>query len=242
MYVNAHDHFELYEDLLRGLEVIHRQEIATLAVSMDLQGYRKLKAAYGHDPLIKIGLGIHPWKVTGESSLAPLEEELKTCDFIGEIGMDFFWAEEEALYPKQREIFEAFLVKAKDYDKVVNLHTKGAEGPILELLKKYRLRSPIIHWYSGPLELIPQYLDLGAMFTIGPDLGISPLTDELIRLLPLERILTETDGPSSVTWARGVSRDSSFIPEMVAHIAKLKERPLEEVKGQIYQNYLHLKI
>lgn len=242
MLVNFHDHFEFYKDLESGIDTIRKNNIITLVNSMTYDEYKKLKKDFNDDHLIKIGLGIHPWKVEKDSEIDSFRKDFKDCDFIGEIGLDFYWDKRENLYDKQRGIFEKFLYYAKEYNKVTNIHTKGAEKEIYNLLKKYELRSPIIHWYSGDISLIKKFLDLEAFFTIGPDFQISKLTDEIIKYLPLDRILTETDGPTSIEWARGFYKESDYIKEILKYISQIKKIDPTKLEDIVYNNYLYLKI
>lgn len=241
MLINAHDHFNFYKDINSGLRTIEENKIYTLVNSMTFEEYIELKNKYSSHPLIKIGLGIHPWKVDEKTDLSILENEVSNCDFIGEIGLDFYWDERIDMYKRQEIIFEEFLKLADKYKKVVNIHTKGAEREVLDYLKKYNTK-PIIHWYSGDISLIKEYLFIGAYFTIGPDAGYSKLTDEIIKLLPLDRILTETDGPTSIEWVNGIYAESDYILKILEHISNLKNICTSDLKQIIYQNYLSLNI
>lgn len=242
MLINAHDHFYFYKDLESGLNTIEKNKIITLVNSMTFEEYLELKNKYSKNPLIKIGLGIHPWKVDINTNLSNLIEEIKSCDFIGEIGLDFHWDKRTKMYSKQKIIFNEFLFLADSNKKVVNIHTKGAEREVLNYLKQHDLKTPIIHWYSGDLSLIDEYLSIGAYFTIGPDAGYSKTTDEIINILPINRILTETDGPTSIEWINGSYSESDYIKKILEYISNIKKISLSELEKQIYKNYLSLNI
>lgn len=241
MLVNAHDHFEFYKDIDSGLKKIEIFEIYTLVNSTTLEEYQNLKNNYSLNPLLKIGFGIHPWKVEKDLSM-DYEKIIQSCDFIGEIGLDFYWDTRKNLYNKQKEVFEYFLKMAKKYDKLVNIHTKGAELEVLNYLKQYKLNHSIIHWYSGPLEYIPEFLELGCYFTIGPDVGYSEITDNLIDILPINKILTETDGPTSIEWVNGIYSESEYIITILKYIAQKKNLSYAQLQKQIFYNYKNLNI
>ncbi len=105
------------------------------------------------------------------------------------------WVEDRATYPIQREVLAFFLDAAHAQNKIVNLHTKGAEAEILELLERHRVERAIVHWYSGPLDIADALAARGALFSIGVELHTSALIQELARKLPLELLLSETDNP-----------------------------------------------
>lgn len=237
MLVNAHDHFEFYKDIESGISTIEKYSIHTLVNSSTPQEYLQLKNKYSN-PLIKIGLGMHPWKVETDTELSEFEKEVAGCDFIGEIGLDFYWDKRTNLYPKQIEIFENIIDLAVKYNKVTNIHTKGAELKVLEILSKYRPKNPIIHWYSSELNLLSEYLQLGCYFTIGPDVKFSETTDKIIELVPLEKMLTETDGATSIEWAINSYHESDYILTMLRYISEIKNIDQNVLKEQIYNNYL----
>lgn len=249
MLINFHDHLAFYEGFDQAINMIEDSEIVTLACAMDLEDYIKIEKYSEKKPLIKKGFGIHPFKIKGDTSTVGFEKYIEKADFIGEIGMDFFWNEEKEYYGKQREVFEYFVEMAVKYDKITNIHTKGAEREVLDILQKHRPRNPIVHWYSGDLALVEEYLELGSYFTISVDVRISSLTDDLIKMLPMDRILTETDGPTSLKWVKEENGNPEGIPDygypeyigkIVNYIAELKNLDSEYVENRIYQNYLHL--
>ncbi|MBG9987970.1 TatD family hydrolase [Aerococcaceae bacterium DSM 111176] len=225
MLVNAHDHLSHYHSLDEALREIERLEMTTLAVSESVQDYKSIP----DHPLILKGIGIHPWQVTPETSLQGLEEYILDCDFIGEIGLDYYWAKDQSAYPKQREVFEFLLQMAKAHHKITNIHTKGAEGEVLQLLKHYQLHGQIIHWYSGPLELLDEYLALDCFFTISVDAGHSELTDAIIDRIPHDRLLFETDGPGALEWVTGEPSWPEDILRIRQYVAERKGLNLTEV-------------
>ena len=171
MYIDAHNHLEQYGDKLEtALTIIERDHIKTIGCAMDVETYlftRELAKSY---PLIIPAFGIHPWKAS-ECKYDPdgFDHYIKEVKVIGEVGLDFYWVEDKTSYPRQMEIFRYFLFKAGQYNKPLSLHTKGAEKEILDLIRQYGLRPPMIHWYSGPMDVFNKLLDYGCYFTIGAD-------------------------------------------------------------------------
>lgn len=241
MLVNAHDHLSHYkEHTAEALQMIEDLQIITLANGMTREEYPFIQTLADECPYVKKGFGIHPWSVTEELSLEGLEPYLADADFYGEIGLDYYWDKRTALYGKQREVLRFFLDQAERYQKLVNLHTKGAEKDVLASLSAHDLPAIIIHWYSGPLDLVEDYLDLGAYFTISVDSDQSSLTTELIRRLPLDRLLTETDGPDSAEWlGKGFGWPDQLFT-ILENIAQVKQLTPRQVEEQVYANYQRL--
>ena len=161
---------------------------------------------------------------------------IKEAKVIGEIGLDFYWVEDKKSYPRQMEIFEYFLAKAGKNNKPLSLHTKGAESEILGLIKKYGLKPPMIHWYSGPMDIFKKLLDYGCYFTIGADAGYSGLTEEIVKNLPPDKILTETDGPTALEWVNGDYGYPDLVKSIVKKISRIKNIAPGELTEIIYDN------
>ncbi|MFL0194861.1 TatD family hydrolase [Clostridium sp. WILCCON 0269] len=240
MFVDAHNHLDFYKDssnLNEVLNIIHNNNIKTLGCSMDLNSYIFTKNLSISNKNIIPCFGIHPWKAhENYENLDTFDDYIKECAIIGEIGLDYHWVLEKEKYPYMKRVFEYFSDKAKKYNKITNIHTKGAESEILHTIKKYNLRTPIIHWYSGDLDILRRLLDYGCYFTISIDIGHSSLTNEIVKLLPLDKILTETDGPTSLK-----ENNKYIYPDEVKNIIKwiafIKNIPYEEVKTQIWSNF-----
>ena len=173
MYIDAHTHLDFFkENIDKAIEDINKNKIITLANSMDIDSYLLNKEYGKRSEYIIPCFGIHPWSAGGFSGeleeLIPYIEESK---FIGEIGLDYVWVEDKNTFPKQREIFKFILEESIKRDKIVSLHTKGAEEEIYNILSDNNYNKVIIHWYSGDLEILDKLIKLGCYFTISVDIG-----------------------------------------------------------------------
>lgn len=242
MYVDAHNHLDLYgEKIEKALSKIQENQIHTLACSMDEKTYLYAKELANSNEFIQPCFGIHPWEAHKyHKDLDQYEKHIIESPIIGEIGLDYHWVENKTTYPKQERVLHYFFEKSKEYGKITNLHTKGAEEEILEAIKKYKLRPPIIHWYSGPFHIFKKLLQYGCYFTIGVDLGYSKLTEEMLKYLPMNKILTETDGPTALEWVNGEYGYPDYIKGLLEKIATIKKMDREETKEIIYKNYMEL--
>lgn len=239
MFIDAHNHLDFYGDKLEhALSLIKEHNIMTLGCGMDVESYLFTKKLSIDNLEIIPCFGIHPWKAhENYMNLDSFDEYVREAKVIGEIGLDYHWVLEKEKYPFMREVFQYFLKKAKEYNKVTNIHTKGAEMEILEHIKKYALKTPIIHWYSGPIDILKKLLDYGCYFTISVDISMSELTREIVTILPLDKMLTETDGPTSLEWVNGEYGYPTEVENIVKEIASIKRLPYEEVKDNISDNF-----
>lgn len=242
MYIDAHSHLDFYdENIEKAIADINNNHILTLAMSMDIESYNKNKLYSKKSKYIKPCFGIHPWKAYEfKDSLDTLIPYIEESEMIGEIGLDFVWSEGSHTYTKQREIFYFILKESVKRNKVINLHTKGAECEIYNALKKYNYKRAIIHWYSGDLETLDKFINLGCYFTISVDLGYSDIANKILDRIPIERILVETDGPDALEWVNGEYGYPSVIKDVVKKVSYYRKLSLVELNNIIKDNYNRL--
>jgi TatD DNase family protein len=242
MLIDAHAHLDRYEDKLESaLEEINRDRIFTLSNSMDLPSYEQNLETGRKCGLVLPSFGIHPWNAPEYADrLEELKEAIKQTPLLGEIGLDYQSAEYAFQLTAQRKVFEFFLKAAKEQNKMVNLHTRGAEKEVLVLLKEYEIQRAIIHWYSGPLDILDGLADSGAYFTIGVEVLDSEHIRTIARKIPSERMLTETDNPGGLMWTKGILGMPSIIKEVVQVLAEVRKTTEQEIIQTIEKNFARL--
>lgn len=159
-------------------------------------------------PGMVISAGIHPWKAD-KTSWSEMEPFLRTCAVIGEIGLDGVWCSTDPRI--QQEIFHRQLELAHSLQKPVILHTKGMEKEVLHTIRQYPNRY-LVHWYSCR-DFLDEYMALDCWFTAGPDLCSNPHVEQLVKTVPLDRLLPESDGLEGISWGQGISLLPSDYPE-----------------------------
>lgn len=247
MLIDAHTHLDQYIKYENGkvlekdaLEQINSNKILSLANSMDIPSYLKnLELAEKSDFIIP-SFGIHPWRAEDYSQrFDELEEYIYESKMIGEIGLDFFWAE-KSTFDSQVSVFEYFLQKLKYSDKIINLHSKGAESDIINMLNKYKKKRVIIHWYSGPSWELNELIKMGCYFTVGIHVKYSDVIKDIAREIPLDRLLPETDNPSGQEWLSKNIGMPYHIKEVYEELAKIKKISFPELEQRIFENYINI--
>ncbi|WP_300386632.1 TatD family hydrolase [Clostridium sp.] len=238
MYIDGHTHLDFFEDKIDiAIEEINKNKILTLANSMDIESYKLNKEFAKRSKYIIPSFGIHPWKAKDfKDNLEDLKRYIKESKLIGEIGLDFFWEEDKSTYKKQREIFNYILNESINHNKFISIHTKGAEEEIYNILKNKEYNKVIIHWYSGDLNTLKKLIDLRCYFTISVDIGYSELSEKILSMIPLDRLLLETDGPTALEWVNGEYGYPSYIKEVYKNVAILKNISLEYLENIIEDN------
>jgi len=160
---------------------------------------------------------------------------------IGECGLDYFRLEEDTKQ-KQIEAFEKQIELANEVQKPLMLHIRPGKGgeaykDALEILKvKTKVRGNS-HFFAGTIEEVRAFLDLGFTMSFTGVITFTHDYDELVKYVPLDMMLSETDSPY-VTPAshRGKRNEPLFVTEVVKRIAEIKRKPLEEVRKQLLKN------
>jgi len=242
MLIDAHAHLDGYgEELEPALGEIEDHRILTIAVSMDLPSYQRNLEIGERCDLVLPSFGVHPKRAPQYADrLRELSNAVVQSPMIGEIGLDFHWVEDSSQYPAQKKVLEYFLAASREQKKIVNLHTKGAEKEILDLLERYDIQRAIVHWYSGPLDILRALIEYGAYFTVGVEVLYSRSIQAIARELPMERLLTETDNPGGLKWLRGTIGMPQVIREVVQAIAELKQTTAETITKTVYNNFMRL--
>ena len=226
MLIDVHSHLDRYgESLEAALAQVRRERILTVSNSMDLPSYSQNVEIGRRCAFVLPCFGVHPWNAPiYVDRLADLDGALEETPIVGEIGLDHHFVRDVSHYPAQRTVFEYCLSAARDHEKIVVLHTKGAEEEILELLDQYRIERAVVHWYSGPQNILKKLISRGTYFTIGIEVIYSEDIRFLARRLPSDRLLTETDnpgGPKSFTGTPGMPVLLKDVITTLAHVRKL---------------------
>ena len=241
MYIDFHSHLDFYKDyeLPKVYDDINKNNIKVIACSMDEDSYkRNISFSKVCNNIIPI-FAIHPWSVTNEiPNLDVYDDYIKNSKMIGEVGLDFHWVEDKSTFEPQIQVFKHFVQKAKTYDKFLNIHTKGAEELVYDILyKEDMLEKSIIHWYSGDLYTLEKFIDSNSYFTLSVDINYSEKSKEISKLIPLDRILAETDGPTALEWVNGIYGMPSEIINVYRGICNTKGIHLDELKYNINKTY-----
>ena len=183
-------------------------------------------------------VGVHPQDVQGFDD-STIEELKKLCQSsskvlaIGEIGLEYLdGCPDKEL---QKQAFVQQLKLANELELPIVIHTREAIGDTMEILRKnknFLTKGGTLHCFSESLEVAKEAIKLGFYISVG---GVSTFTNakrlqEVIKEIPLENIILETDCPYlAPTPFRGQRNDPSFIPIIAENLAQLKGISVEDV-------------
>jgi TatD DNase family protein len=239
MLIDAHAHVDKYGAILdEALDQIQQYRIFTIATAMDVPSYIQLQTIGDRSNLILPTFGIHPRRAPEYANrLAELGPLIEQSPAIGEIGLDFYWVKDSSTYPAQLKVLEYFLAAAREQKKFINLHTKGAEKEILNLLERYDIQRALIHWYSGPLDILRALVQFGAFFTIGVEVLYSEVISAIAGEIPDQLLLTETDNPGGLKWLKGIIGMPAEIQKVVEALAELRGVSATFIAQTVHDNF-----
>jgi TatD DNase family protein len=212
----------------------------------DVESSRAAVALAEKYPHVYAAVGLHPEDCAGagETEFDAIRE---LCDHekvvaIGEIGLDYYWAENP---PKefQQVVFRRQLELAIELDLPVIIHDREAHGDSLSIVLEYPQVRGVFHCFSGSPEMAQELLKRG--WYLGFD---GPITyknakraPEVAAITPLDRMVVETDSPylTPVPF-RGKRNDSTKLPCVLEKLAEWKGVSVEEMTCVTWENGLRL--
>ena len=237
-YVDFHTHLDLYPDLSAAIAACDRRRTATLTVTTTPKAFVRNRQLADVSEFVRVGLGLHPQLVAERSEeIALFEKLLPQSRYVGEIGLDAGPRHYRSL-ELQKSIFERILrLCAYEGGKILSIHSVRAAKPALDLLEKnlpsYR-GTVVLHWFSGNVSEARRGVALGCYFSVNERMLASPNGRRILREIPEDRLLTETDGPF-------VERDGKPIPagdvlRAVEEIAVVRGKRVLDVQSLIVKN------
>lgn len=191
-------------------------------------------------------IGLHPTSVNAgfKEELAIVSEHLaKPNDYvaIGEIGMDLYW--DKTFLKEQQLVFQQQIEWALEYKLPIVIHCREAFDYIYDILKQYKASSlkGIFHSFTGTLDEVLHVLEF-SNFSIGIN-GVVTFKKsnlpEVLQVIPLERIVLETDSPYLTPVPnRGKRNESANIKDTLLKVAEIYGKTPEEVGCMTSENAL----
>ncbi|MBQ7279253.1 MAG: TatD family hydrolase [Bacteroidales bacterium] len=188
--------------------------------------------------------GLHPTSVNDdyERELRLVERQMdEAADryiAVGEIGLDLYW--DTTYYDQQRDALMRQMRLAERCGKPVSLHIRNAYAEFFEVAKELNRATfrGVMHCFSGILDDALRAVEMGLYIGIGGVLTYkkSALPD-IVRRVPLNRIVLETDAPYlAPVPMRGRRNESSYIAYVAQHLAQILEEPVDVIAEATTEN------
>lgn len=188
-------------------------------------------------------VGIHPHdaKIVDAGMVRQIEEMAKNPKVvaIGEIGLDFHYL--HSPQDIQENVFQQFIELAKKVDKPIMIHDRDALDRTHDILRSHQI--PIgrimIHCFTGTMELAKKYLALGCLISFTGIITFKKADElrEVVKMVPLDQMLIETDSPFLTPDPfRGKRNEPAHVRLVAEKVAEIRGISLEEVAKQTTQN------
>ncbi len=207
-------------------------------VSSDFPSWERTIALTEEYDFIYGALGIHPSDIDGlnEERFQWLGDQLSREKIlaVGEIGLDYYWEKDPEVREQQKYWFRRQFELAKEKDLPVIIHSREAAQDTVEILEELHAEEipVVIHCYSYSPELAQRFLKMNCYFGIGGVLTFknAKKLQETVKLLPMEKLLLETDCPYLAPEPNRGKRNSSLnLPYVAEKMAEFKGISAEEV-------------
>lgn len=260
--IDTHSHFNLHQfehDLIESIARMSESEVGTICVGIDLATSDHAMRLAQENLNIWACVGQHPteWeKSFEENEFRKLLSEPRVVA-VGECGLDYFREKSEELMAKQKDLFLKQIKLAHEADLPLMLHIRPSASTMpalsslgeagdayedaLEILESYKKSWPEMcgtaHFFAGTKEMAQRFLDIGFYISFSGVITFVPEYEEVVKFVPLDRILPETDAPfATPTPHRGKRNQPEYVLEVVKKIAEIKGLSTEETEVRLLEN------
>jgi len=264
MIIDTHSHlnFKAYDkDRDEVIKRTQKELVICINVGTKYESSKNAVELAEKNENIFAAIGLHPIHIKtdlmklrideDEGGFAPLGEEYnkekykelaksKKVVAIGEIGLDYYYKPKtksrlQEFKELQKKVLTGQLDLAEELKLPVIIHCRMAFSDLYEILKNYNLRGTI-HCFTGSLEEAKQFIALGFYLGINGIIDKLDLT-EVIKNVPLEKILVETDCPYLTPKEEGDKRNEPiFVKHVIQKIADLKGITFDKVASVTTSN------
>ena len=201
---------------------------------------RDLAERYGY---LYFAAGFHPENLEGVS-LSDLEQVRALCAHpkcvaVGEVGLDYYWVKTPEARASSRDFFDAQLSLAEELALPVIVHDRDAHKDCLDIVKAHPKVRGVFHCCALAVEDVKRAAEWGWMFSFTGNITFhnAKRAPEVLRWLPMDRLMLETDAPYMAPEPhRGCRCDSTLIPLTAQTVAQLKGLTTEEVLSVTLEN------
>ncbi len=242
------DHEPLFSDLTNVIK--RSKEIGIeklLTISTSFESFSKVKELIKEDEIIYGTIGIHPHEsssniITTQEIIENLDKNPKIIG-IGETGLDFYYNNSEK--DKQIISFKKHIEAAIKTNIPLIVHSRNAEKETFDILNEYKNDNIkiLMHCFTGSKEFSKKLLSLNSYFSASGIITFKNSIElqETFKILPLDKILIETDSPFlAPVPKRGKKNEPSFIDFTAAKLAEIKVISKSELIKITTENFYNL--
>jgi TatD DNase family protein len=234
--VDTHCHVDLFKDPHAIIARAERGRTYCIAVTNTPSVFEPMQRLAAGSRYVRAALGFHPELVSARRrEVALLDKLVPRARYIGEIGLDYVTTDvsERVL---QRQVLSRIIELSNAHGgQVLTVHSRRAAEDVVDAFGSTFQGTWILHWYSGSAKTLRRAVSQGAFFSVNPAMLVSESARRRIREIPMERLLTETDGPFVSVGDRGA--EPPDVLQVLDGLAHLHDMETQEIRALVFSNF-----
>jgi TatD DNase family protein len=245
---HAHIDYDSYDpdrdEMLQRCKEANVGKIFNISLGPEKSKWERALTLFQNEDHISVALGIHPHDASKADfeSIPNLKKLLKNkkVKAVGEIGLDFFY--NYSPRETQIKIFEELLDVALEFKLPVSIHSRDAFEDTYKATSKrnlFKKVGAVLHCFTGTVEEAKKFLEIGAYISFSGIITFKKAVElrEVVKTVPLERLLIETDAPFLTPEPyRGKRNEPAFVVRVAETVASVKGITIDEVARATSQN------
>ena len=208
----------------------------------DVESSRKAVTYAAAYPHVYAAVGIHPENCGGctaddLAAIRALAQQPKVVA-IGEIGLDYYWPENPPR-PLQQQVLRSQLALARELSLPVIIHDRDAHADTMAIVREFPGLRGVFHCFAGSVEMARELVDMGwyLSFNGAATFKNARKAPEVIRAVPMDRLMIETDAPYLTPAPyRGRRNDSTYVRLVAERIAQLRDMTPAAAEQATWEN------
>jgi len=254
MLVDSHCHLDYEDFAAEGVaEIVNRAKSAGighfLTICTEISKFPQVLKIAESSPIINCTVGTHPHHAADAGEINVKREEIVAFTKnpkvagIGETGLDYYYKHSPP--EEQQKVFATHIEAAGETGLPLIIHTRDADDDTIRIMRDVGQRKVrgVMHCFSGGVKLANESLDLGFYISFSGIITFKKADElrEVVKYVPMERILVETDSPYLAPMPhRGKRNEPAFVVHTAKMVADLKGVPMETVSEQTTENFFTL--
>ena len=247
MIIDSHCHLD-YEPLINNIDQVllnakKNNILNLLTIGTSLESSKKVLDIVNKYPEVYGAIGIHPNSTTGNleklDNILALKKKNKKIIAFGETGLDYFYKHSDK--NDQIHAFEKHIEFSIAENVPVIIHTRDADDDTVSIIKEYYKKTKfLIHCFTGNLVFAKELLNLNCLISFSGIITFKKSNNlrDVVKYVPLERMLIETDSPYlSPDPFRGKSNEPANVKIIAETVASIKQITFDEVANSTTTNF-----
>ena len=184
--------------------------------------------------------GIEPYRFDKEEieeTIDLIENNRSNIVGVGEVGLDYYWVKDHSLREIMAENFRRFIEISIDLKKPLIIHSRSAGKYALEILIEMDAEKVLMHAFDGSRKWVKLGVSHGYMFSVPTSVVFSRQKQKMVKVLPLENMMLESDAPA-LSPIPNKRNEPSFIEHSIKKISEIKGMSEEKIADVTTENAL----